>query len=288
MKNRKLKKLSSHFFLKYIKITALCISATMLSLYLFAETLSSMPGTFAWFTSQTQASGSIQNATTSDLLKIHTSEINYGKNCSVRNSISIKNISNMDTVVKIALIGQGGEKLLVEKNLKPKETVKSDPEMAADHSPGCETEKIEYRVQAFKNFVNETYKLKVDSEKLKETIQVTEEDVPEKEQKEEAETDQTGEKETITDEAPQEDPATKDAELDSKIEDKDQEESQDGDQKSSEEKPGEEEDKSTEKDEQEVTKEEGGETEADIDSYSDSDSNEVNATTLDLSTGTEQ
>ncbi|WP_456273136.1 hypothetical protein [Bacillus sp. AK031] len=43
-------------------------------------------------------------------------------------------------------------------------------------SGGCDTTKIEYRVQAFKDFVNETCSLTVDNEKLKATIPVPEEE----------------------------------------------------------------------------------------------------------------
>jgi hypothetical protein len=224
-------KLSRLFSNKHLKIGTLFITAIMVSLYLLAVTLTSSPGTYAWFTSQTQASGSIQNATTSDLLEIHTSEIVYGENCSVSNSLSIKNISNMDTVVKIYLISQSGEKSIVEKRLKPEETVESDPAKVTDRSADCEKEEIVYRVQAFNNFINETHKVMIDREQLKATIQVQEKDGPvkkgsETETAENIPAEATKEdsalneensevEEEITEEATKEDSVTKEGDLDS-------------------------------------------------------------------------
>lgn len=130
--------------------------------------LSSIPGTFAWFTSETKATGTIQNATTPDLLTIKGSEVIYGKNCSLAHTISIKNISDLDTTVRVSVVTNEGQKVLREQHLNPNETLWTNPkDLTAILANDCSTDHIEYRIHAFTNFVSEPFVVTVDPTKMK-------------------------------------------------------------------------------------------------------------------------
>jgi hypothetical protein len=131
---------------------------------------SSIPGTFAWFTSETEATGTIQNANTADLLTIQASEVIYEENCSLSNGLSVKNISELDTTVRIFVVTNEGEKLFKEQHLNPNETLLTSPEdLKTILANDCSTDHIEYRIRAFVNFVDEPFIVAVDPNQMKET-----------------------------------------------------------------------------------------------------------------------
>lgn len=135
---------------------------------IFHVMVSSVPGTFAWFTSETSTTGTVQNANTADLLTIQASEVTYDENCSVSNVLSIKNISELDTTVNVSVVTNEGEKLLKEQHLNPNETLVTSPEeLTAILANVCSTDHIEYRIHAFINFVDESFIVAVDPTKMK-------------------------------------------------------------------------------------------------------------------------
>jgi hypothetical protein len=133
------------------------------SLFFAGGALSSTPGTFAWYSSETAANGSIQSATTSDLLKITAGEVVCGKNSKVSNSVTITNISHLDTTV---FIGMG--KYSASKWLQPGESFTFHFEINNIKSSGDGTS-IHYQIQAFKNYVNETFSVAINQDKLNAT-----------------------------------------------------------------------------------------------------------------------
>jgi hypothetical protein len=143
-------------------------SILILSSIYFIST--SIPVTYAWYTSGTSASGTIQNATTEDLLHIQSSEVQYGSNCSIEHSLSVKNLSDMSTKVTISLQSGSGEEMITSQTLKPGESFQTTPEAITDLTGGCEATSLTYHLKGFINYVDETYSVTVDSNQLKETI----------------------------------------------------------------------------------------------------------------------
>jgi hypothetical protein len=169
------------------------------SLFFTAGALSSTPGTFAWYSSETAANGSIQSATTSDLLAIAAGEVVYEKNFKVSNSLTITNISHLVTTV---FIGMG--KHSASKSLQPGESFTFHFEINNFKNSGNGTS-IHYQIQAFKNYVNETFSVAIDQDKLKATQKDKEENEipsnePTKDDSNQANT------ETQSNEGPQESP----------------------------------------------------------------------------------
>jgi hypothetical protein len=153
--------------LKYSVLSSVVI---LPSLYFTSGLLSSTPGTFAWFSSETSGSGSIQNVTTSDLLRITAGKVVYEKNCKVSNSLSITNISQLDTTV---FVGLGSHS--VSKRLQPGKSFSVDFDIDYFEKNGNATS-IHYRIKAFNNYVNETFSVAIDQDKLKATAKDKEKD----------------------------------------------------------------------------------------------------------------
>lgn len=154
---------------RYVKVGFFTSIVGILLFSVFSMMASSIPGTFAWFTSETEAKGFIQNATTADLLTIQASKNTYGANCSIGNAVSIKNISDLDTTVRLSVVTNEGEKVLKEQHLHPNETLLTNPDdLTAILANECSTDHINYRIHAFTNFVDENLIVKVDATKVKE------------------------------------------------------------------------------------------------------------------------
>jgi hypothetical protein len=151
-------------------LIAICAFLILFSIYLISTALTSIPGTYAWFTSGTSAAGTIHNATTEDLLQIQSSEVQYGSNCSIENTLTIKNISDMSTKVTVLFQSDSGEELLTSQKLKPGQSLSTAPDAITDMTGGCEATTLTYHIQGFINYVDETYSVAVDSNELKETI----------------------------------------------------------------------------------------------------------------------
>ncbi|OIU67669.1 hypothetical protein [Rossellomorea aquimaris] len=150
--------------------------------YLVSFAMTAAPGTYAWLTSETGAVGTITNATTKDLLAFQSSEIKYGEGCSIRHTLKVKNISDMDTVVTVTLSASSGGETAQSKKLKPGQTLTVKPELQEN---SCETESLPYRIQAFHQYVDEMYSVPVDKARLKETMVPAVQEKPEVEQEEE-------------------------------------------------------------------------------------------------------
>ncbi|MEG9296015.1 hypothetical protein V6B33_06120 [Mangrovibacillus sp. Mu-81] len=136
-------------------------------IYLISFAMTSVPGTYAWLTSETNASGTIRNATTEDLLTIQSSEVRYEQQCSITHTLKVKNISEMNTVVTVSFSTGSGYEEAGGKKLKPGQILTVKPDIAADT---CDAAALTYRIQAFNQYVDETYPVPVDRVKLKETM----------------------------------------------------------------------------------------------------------------------
>ncbi|TCP30932.1 hypothetical protein EV207_104111 [Scopulibacillus darangshiensis] len=85
-------------------------------LYLSAFTIGGSR-TYSWFTSETEAKGSVVNATTKDLLTITPKVISYDKNCRVKLQIAVTNKSDINIPIKL---GHYQKKLLPKKTMTAK------------------------------------------------------------------------------------------------------------------------------------------------------------------------
>lgn len=161
------------------------VLGTFLSLfivYLVSFAMTAAPGTYAWLTSETSATGTITNATTKDLLEFQSSKVRYGEQCRIQHTLKVKNISEMNTTVTVSLSAGSGYESVKSKELKPGQTLTVKPDLPRD---SCETESLPYRIQAFHHYVDETYSVSVDTAKLKETIVPAVQEKPEVEKEEE-------------------------------------------------------------------------------------------------------
>ncbi|WGG45436.1 hypothetical protein [Rossellomorea sp. DA94] len=143
-------------------LIAFCTFLILSFIYFISTAFTSLPGTYAWFTSETSASGTIQNAITEDLLQIGSSEITYGDDCSIEHSLSVKNISDMSTTVTILLQTGSGEERLISQKLKPGASLHTAPNAISDQSGGCEATSVDYHIKGFVNYVDETFSVAVD------------------------------------------------------------------------------------------------------------------------------
>ena len=162
-------------------LITICTFLLLSSIYLISTTLSSLPGTYAWFTSETSASGSIHNATTEDLLHIQASDVQYGDNCTIQNALSVKNISDMSTTVTISFLTNNGNEVLASQKLKPGESITTNPGDITEWTGACDETSLTYRVQGFIHYVDEDHTVAVDQTKLKNT-KISEEDMSKDEQ----------------------------------------------------------------------------------------------------------
>ncbi|TMU84101.1 hypothetical protein FGG79_18375 [Bacillus sp. BHET2] len=156
-------------------LIAICTFLLLSSIYLISTTLSSLPGTYAWFTSETSASGTIHNATTEDLLQIQASDVQYGNNCTMQNSLSVKNISDMSTTVTVSFLTSNGNEELASQKLKPGESMNTNPEDMTKWTGECDETSLTYRVQGFIHYVDENHTVAVDQTELKNTMMPDEE-----------------------------------------------------------------------------------------------------------------
>ncbi|XXM72925.1 hypothetical protein ACQ0QQ_03225 [Lysinibacillus sphaericus] len=136
-------------------------------IYLISFAVTAVPGTYAWMTSETSASGTITNATTEDLLAFQSSNIRYGEQCSMQHTLQVKNISTMNTSVIVSLSTGNGHEKVAEQRLKPGQKMIVTPDISAKN---CEASELDYRIQAFHRYVDEAYKVPVDTVKLKEKL----------------------------------------------------------------------------------------------------------------------
>ena len=170
-------------------LITICAFLILSSIYFISAALTSLPGTYAWFTSETSASGSIQNATTEDMLQIESSEITYGDDCSIEHSLSVKNISDMSTNVTIFLQTGSGEEQMISQKLKPGASLKTAPDAISDLSGGCEATSVNYHIKGFVNYVDETFSVAVNpAEMIQPIVPQPEEKKVEEKSKEQIET----------------------------------------------------------------------------------------------------
>ncbi|MBM7585452.1 hypothetical protein JOC86_001994 [Bacillus pakistanensis] len=126
-------------------------------------------GTYAWFTSESSASGVITNATTSDLLRMK-GDIQYGENCQVSSTVTIQNISTIDIPFSLELISKNGGTDVISKTLHPNESFTSPPNKISQRQNDCTIKQIEYDLTALNSYIDEPFILSVDQEKLKATV----------------------------------------------------------------------------------------------------------------------
>jgi hypothetical protein len=166
-----------------------CTFLILSFIYFISTAFTSLPGTYAWFTSETSASGTIQNAATEDLLQIGSSKITYGNHCSIQHSLSVKNISDMSTDVTIFLQTGNGEELVISKKLKPGASLETAPDAISDRIGGCEATSVDYHIKGFVNYVDETFSVAVDpAEMIQPNVPQPEENKVEEKPKEQVET----------------------------------------------------------------------------------------------------
>ncbi|WP_077325316.1 hypothetical protein [Virgibacillus siamensis] len=127
---------------------------TMTVLYLFAVSISTAD-TFAWFTSESNAHGTMVNATTNDLLSIQADVISYKSNCEVKVAVTIQNTSKIAIPIRLANY---------QESLSPGETYSKE----FQEKPSCVAAEIQYPLQGFTNYINETIHIPLDQKKLEE------------------------------------------------------------------------------------------------------------------------
>jgi hypothetical protein len=155
--------------------------------------------TFAWFTSQSNAQGNITNATTSDLLTISYGEVEYLKNCKVKSSITITNISNISIPITLSLLSKNNGTHSKSLILQPGESYTTNPNDTNNLPHDCEATEITYHLYGFNGFINENKSIPLDREKLLATIHKPEKKLEETDQ-EKAQEDQEDQEETLNDE----------------------------------------------------------------------------------------
>jgi hypothetical protein len=146
---------------------AFCTFLILSIMYLISASIMSVPGTYAWLTSETNAAGTITNATTEDLLTFHSSEVLYGEQCSIQHTLKVKNISEINTTIIVSLSTGSGYETAANQKVKSGQTITVKPNIPAE---SCEAETLVYRIQGFHQYVDETFQVPVDTVKLKETI----------------------------------------------------------------------------------------------------------------------
>ncbi|WNB92486.1 hypothetical protein [Bacillus sp. NEB1478] len=129
--------------------------------------LSSKYGTYAWLTSKTSAEGTIKNATTSDLFKVTYGDVEYLKNCKVKTSITITNISDMEIPIKLTNVF--GIPFNTN-SLEPGKSIKSNFNGRAPS--GCEGNSLTYHLTGFPGgYIDEDLSIPLDHQKMNVTIQ---------------------------------------------------------------------------------------------------------------------
>jgi hypothetical protein len=144
-----------------------CVLSSIILLFCSAVLLSKFSGTYAWFAAKSTATGTIHNAGTTDLVNIKVGKIKYLGQCTIRSTISVKNISNIKIPIKIKLVNPNGqEKPVAEITLAGNTEFSSEPAVINLQEEQCSNENLGYRVIGFKSYINEWIPLKVDKSKL--------------------------------------------------------------------------------------------------------------------------
>ncbi|MDR7073338.1 hypothetical protein [Fictibacillus barbaricus] len=128
--------------------------------------MSSKYDTYAWLSAKSSAEGTIKNATTSDLLKITYGDVKYSKNCKVKTTITVKNISDLDIPIKLTNV------FGIPFPIDSIESGKSISSEFNGRAPlGCEATSVNYHLIGFKGYIDEDLSIPLDHEKLIATIQ---------------------------------------------------------------------------------------------------------------------
>jgi hypothetical protein len=151
-------------FKKIMKLTSLLAIVTFFTFSLLIIRL--LPGTYSNFSAETQSTGTIQNASSSDLIAVNIEKIKYEKNCKIKSSISIKNISTINIPLTVELLTKNGGNHSSSTNLEPNSTFSTNPNDVDNLSNRCETKEIKYRIIGFNGYIDEIYTLPVDHQKL--------------------------------------------------------------------------------------------------------------------------
>ncbi|MFJ7935683.1 hypothetical protein [Sporosarcina sp. NPDC096371] len=122
--------------------------------------------TSAWFVSETNASGSLENATTEDLLVKTAEVISYETGGVVSVNVEVTNIFDVDIPIQLEEY---------DVNLAPGDTFS---EVIQQQVPLDATE-INLQLTGFRNYINESLTIPVDPALLLETIPVEPEEEPE-------------------------------------------------------------------------------------------------------------
>lgn len=173
-----------------VKNVRFVLVSILISFYLLAFSMANHD-TFAWFTSKSTASGEITNATTSDLLLISGS-IQYARNCKIRSSITIKNISTINIPYTLRLIGKNGATHEISQTLKPNESFTDNLNNPDNLLNDCKIKQVEYHLTALQSYIDESVILSVDQEKVNASVE-QEEREPTTEKKEDKDLIQKGE-----------------------------------------------------------------------------------------------
>lgn len=152
---------------KTIYITILFVSIVFFTTFFFINKL--LPGTFAFYTAEVQSSGTISNASSSDLIEVDTGKIDYEKNCKIKSSITIRNKSTIEIPITIELLTKNGGNHSTSTLLKPNSIFSTNPNDTDQLPNRCEFQEIKYRIVGFNGYVDEIYTLPVDQRKLAES-----------------------------------------------------------------------------------------------------------------------
>lgn len=149
---------------KTMKVTGLLTVLVFLTLSL--TTIRMLPGTFAYFTSETQATGTIHNASSADLITVNTGKIVYEKNCKIKSSISITNKSTIKIPITVELLTKNGGNHSSSTTLEPNATFSTNPNDVDNLPNRREIQNIQYRIIGFNGYIDEIYTLPVDQQRL--------------------------------------------------------------------------------------------------------------------------
>ena len=129
--------------------------------------LSKIPGTYAWFETNSTAVGTIQNAKKSDLVEIQVGNINYIGQCKIKTALSIKNVSSTDIPIKIQLVNLNSkDKTVSDITLQGNSNYTTDSTMINLNKDQCSNNNIAYRVIGFNGYINEMIPIQLDFQKL--------------------------------------------------------------------------------------------------------------------------
>jgi hypothetical protein len=125
-----------------------------------------LPGTFAYFSAETQATGTIHNASSADLIAVNSGKISYGNNCEIKSTISIKNKSTINIPLTVELWVKKGEKHSRTTILEPNSTYSANANEFKNLANRCEIQEIKYRIIGFNGYIDDIYTIPIDQQKL--------------------------------------------------------------------------------------------------------------------------